>query len=66
MRLGYFRFAVRVENTESAAGLSLPNLRLLSSIPQAAPNEVVVPDDLKLVSSSALTTFFAPILCVQG
>lgn len=55
---------MRVEHTDSAAGLLLPNLRLLSSIPQAVPNEVVVPDDLKLVRSSALTTYFAFMLYV--
>ena len=48
--LAWLRFAVLVDHTDSAAA-SLPRkLRLMPSIPHVAPNEVVLPDNVKLVS----------------
>ena len=44
------RFAVLVDHADSAAALPLPKIRLMPSISHVAPSEVVLPDNVKLVS----------------
>ena len=39
-----------VDSTEAGSGPSLPKLKKFPSIQRAGPNEVRIPEDLKLVS----------------
>ncbi|KAL3163143.1 hypothetical protein ABBQ32_009553 [Trebouxia sp. C0010 RCD-2024] len=60
------RLAVGIDQADCDSGQLLPRLRLLPSIPHGAPNEVEVPNDLKLVSLSGRRIFMLHMQRTKG